>query len=100
MLTINPQEVEATYQTKKDSKKRVTAESRYDYFEVTVLKDGTMVFQPRVLIDPQALSKEVFEQIKESLLNVAQGKVGTAIDIDEGERILKEFRQKKLKAKK
>jgi len=100
MLIIDPQEVETTYQTKKDNKKRVTAESRYDYFEVTVLRDGTMVFQPRILVDPQALSKEVFAQIKESLLNVAKGKVGRAIDIDGGEAILKEFRRKRLKAKK
>lgn len=99
MLTIDPKDIQAKYLTKKDSKKRVTAESHFEHFEVSVLKDGTLVFRPRVLVDPHALSDDIAKQIRQSLDFLAQGKAGKIVDIEAGEQALRAFKARKSKAK-
>lgn len=98
MLTIDPQDIQTKYLTKKDSKKRVTAESHFEHFEVSVLKDGTLVFRPRVLVDPHALSDDIAKQIRESLDYLAKGKAGKIVDVEAGAQALRAFKTRKLKA--
>ena len=96
MLTIDPKDIQAKYVTKKDSKKRVVADSAFEHFEVTVLKNGTLVFRPRILVDPESFSEDIVSQIRESLALLSKGKVGKVIDIQAGEQALQGYKSRKL----
>lgn len=54
------QEVIKEYDTKLDSKNRITLrESKYNYYHVSTFDDGSVILSPRTLISPtEKISKE------------------------------------------
>lgn len=72
------------YDAKIDSKKRLTLrESIFDYFHVKQYKDGTLVLEPRVLVEPSLVSKKTLKMMDKSISNYKKGKVSKAIDLSE-----------------
>lgn len=71
------------YDAKIDSKRRVTLrESPYEYFHIKQYKDGTLVLEPRVLVEPSAISKKTLKMMDDSIKNYKKGKVSKAINLD------------------
>ena len=72
------------YDAKIDSKKRVTLrESIYEYFHIKQYKDGTLLLEPRVLVEPSAISKKTLKMMDKSVKNYKKGKVSKAIDLSD-----------------
>ena len=72
------------YDAKIDSKKRVTLrETFYEYFHVKQYKDGTLLLEPRVLVEPSAISKKTLKMMDNSVSNYKKGKVSKPIDLSE-----------------
>ena len=65
-----------TYDARLDSKKRITIRNpKYEYYHVVEQENGTVVLQPRELIDPLVISKKTLEMIDKSMKNVKDGVV-------------------------
>ena len=72
------------YDAKIDSKKRVTLrDSIYEYFHIKQYKDGTLLLEPRVLVEPSAISKNILKMMDDSITYYEKGKVSKAIDLSE-----------------
>lgn len=72
------------YDAKIDSKKRVTLrESVYEYFHIKQYKDGSLLLEPRVLVEPKAISKKTLKMMDNSISSYRKGKVSKAIDLSE-----------------
>ena len=51
------------YDTKVDSKNRLTIrDSNFDYYHVVVFDNGTIELKPRVLVDPEYISKKYIKK--------------------------------------
>lgn len=83
---INPQEsimekIVKEYDAKIDSKKRLTIRgTEYDYFHIKHYKNGSILLEPRVLVEPK-ISKETLEMIEESVDNYREGKISKPVDV-------------------
>lgn len=78
------QSVVNTYNSKVDSKRRITLRNiKYDYYSVKEYKDGKILLEPRVLIDPFEISEDTLEMIKKSVANVKKGKVSKPLNLDD-----------------
>jgi len=72
------------YDTKVDSKNRLTIrDSNFDYYHVVVFDNGTIELQPRVLVDPEYISKNTLKMMDESIKNLENGNVSEPIDFSE-----------------
>lgn len=72
------------YTTSLDTKKRITIrEAAFSLYNVKVYNDGKVVLNPRVLIDPNTVSKKTFKMIESSMKNLKEGKVSSPIKLDE-----------------
>ena len=72
------------FDAKIDAKKRITLRnSIFEYFHIKQYKDGTMILEPRVLVEPNALSKKTLKMMDKSIDNFKKGKVSKAIDLSE-----------------
>ena len=72
------------FDAKVDSKKRITLrDSVFEYFHIKQYKDGTMVLEPRVLVEPNALSKKTLKMMDKSIDNFKKSKVSKAIDLSD-----------------
>lgn len=72
------------YDAKIDSKKRVTLrDSLYEYFHIKQYKDGTLLLEPRVLVEPSSVSKKTLKMMDDSIKNYKKGKVSKTIDLSE-----------------
>lgn len=81
------------YVAKLDSKNRLTVRgSKYNYYHVSELGDGTVILKPRVLADPDELSANTLRMMDKSMKNFAKGEVSKPIDIDKYLAILDEDR--------
>lgn len=70
------------YNAKIDSKKRVTLrDTLYEYFHIKQYTDGTLILEPRVLVEPNAISKKTLKMMDKSIENYKKGKVSKAIDL-------------------
>ena len=70
------------YDAKIDTKRRITLRDiAFEYFHIKQYKDGTMVLEPRVLVEPDALSKKTLKMMDKSINNYKKGKVSKAIDL-------------------
>lgn len=70
------------YDTKIDSKKRVTLrDSLYEYFHIKQYNDGSLLLEPRVLVEPSAISKKTLKMMDDSISSYKKGKVSKAIDL-------------------
>jgi len=69
------------YDTKIDSKKRLTIRgTSYEYYHVKEYEDGHIELMPRVLVDPQFVSKNTLATMDTSIKNLKSGKVSEPID--------------------
>lgn len=70
------------YDAKVDSKKRLTLrESRYEYYHVQHYSDGSIMLQPRVLVEPLYVSENTLDMMDSSMDNLKKGKAGKAVDL-------------------
>lgn len=73
-----------TYNTKIDSKKRITLKNALcEYFHVEEYSDGKIILEPRELIKPFELSKNTLEMMDKSVENIKKGETSEAIDFSE-----------------
>jgi len=71
------------YDTKLDSKNRLTVrEPSHGYFHVSEFDDGTILLKPRILVDPETISKNALKMIDKSINNFKNKKVSKKIDIE------------------
>lgn len=62
------------YDAKVDAKKRITLrDTKYEYYSVTAYEDGTLSFEPKILVSKKDLSlekaKEAFLKLRENAKN-------------------------------
>lgn len=63
-----------TYDTKLDSKKRLTIRNPlYEYYHVTEYDNGVVVLEPRKLVDPLIISKKTLESMDKTVSNLEKG---------------------------
>lgn len=74
------------YDAKVDSKKRLTLrETPYEYYHVEHYDDGSIVLQPRQLVEPFRVSENTLEMMDKSMENVKNGKAGKPVDLSKFE---------------
>ena len=74
------------YDAKVDSKKRLTLrESPFEYYHVEHYSDGSILLQPRQLVEPLSVSENTLNMMDKSMANVKKGKAGKAIDLSKFE---------------
>ncbi len=72
------------YDTKVDSKNRLTIrDSQYNYYHVIEFENGKIELQPRVLVDPEYISKNTLSMMDKSIENFKSGNVSEPINISE-----------------
>ncbi len=72
------------YDTKVDSKNRLTIrDSNFNYYHVVVFDNGTIELQPRVLVDPEYISKNTLSMMDDSIENYNNNNVSDPIDFSE-----------------
>ena len=72
------------FDAKIDAKRRITLrDSIFEYFHIKQYKDGTIVLEPRVLVEPNALSKKTLKMMDKSIDNFKKGKISKAIDLSD-----------------
>ena len=72
------------YDAKVDNKKRVTIrETTYEYFHIKQYKDGSILLEPRVLVEPNKISKNTLKMMDTSIRNYKKGKTSKAINLEE-----------------
>jgi len=76
-------EISKEYDAKLDNKNRLTVRSsEYSFYHVAELNDGTIILKPRILVDPDGLSKNTLRMMDKSIKNLKNGIVSNPIDID------------------
>lgn len=71
------------YEAKLDSKHRITIRgSEYQYFQVKEYGDGHLELLPRILVDPNEISKKSLKMMDKSVENIKKNKVSDPIDLD------------------
>ena len=71
------------YETNLDSKRRVTVRgASFKHYVVEVYSNGKIILNPRVLIDPNTISKNTLKMIEKSMRNFKKGNVSELIDLD------------------
>lgn len=72
------------YTVSLDNKKRLTIrEAPFNHYNVKVYSDGNVMLSPRILIDPNIVSKNTFKTIELSMKNFKEGKVSKPIGLKE-----------------
>lgn len=75
-------EVIMEYDAKMDSKRRITLRNTsYQYFHVQMNKDGSILLNPRVLIDPIEIDKKTLDMMDKSMENYSKGIVSKPINL-------------------
>ena len=75
-----------SYDTKIDSKKRITLRnSLFEYFHVVEYDDGKILLEPRELTVPFQVSEKSLAMMDTAVANMKDGKVSSAIDLSEFE---------------
>lgn len=71
-----------TYDAKLDSKKRITIRNpKYEYYHVVEKENGTVVLEPRELVDPFIVSKNTYNSMMEDAENLKKGIVSEPIKL-------------------
>lgn len=72
------------YDTKIDSKKRITLRSGvFEYYHVSELNNGTIILEPRELTQPFCVSANTLNMMDSSIENLKAGLVSDAVDLSE-----------------
>lgn len=75
-----------SYIAKIDSKKRITLRNAlFEYFHVQEFEDGKILLEPRELTVPFSVSSNTLNMMDQSVANIKNGKVSSAIDLSEFE---------------
>lgn len=65
-----------------DIKKRLTIRgASAEFFAVKVFTDGHVVLEPRVLLDPDTISKRTLRMMDQSAINLKKRQASPAIDL-------------------
>ncbi len=76
-------EIVRKYETNLDSKKRLTVRGvPFKHYVVEVYSNGKVVLNPRVLVDPNTMSKNTLKMIEKSMKNFKEGKVSEPIELE------------------
>ncbi len=71
------------YEAKLDNKHRITIRgSEYQYFRVRQYGDGHLELLPRILVDPNKISKNTLKMMDKSVENLRNRKVSEPINLD------------------
>jgi virulence-associated protein VapD len=74
------------YDTRLDSKKRVTLRNvLFEYYHVREMENGTIIMEPRELTVPFQVSANTLTMMDESVRNIKAGKVSDKVDLSEFE---------------
>jgi virulence-associated protein VapD len=74
------------YDTRLDSKKRVTLRNvLFEYYHVLEMENGTIIMEPRELAVPFQVSANTLAMMDESVRNIKAGKVSDKVDLSEFE---------------
>jgi virulence-associated protein VapD len=74
------------YDTRLDSKKRVTLRNvLFEYYHVLEMENGTIIMEPRELTVPFQVSANTLAMMDESVRNIKAGKVSDKVDLSEFE---------------
>lgn len=74
------------YDARIDSKKRLTLrESPFEYYHVEHHSDGSILLQPRELVEPFSLSRQSLRAVDESMAGLKNGDASEPIDLSEFE---------------
>lgn len=80
------QNVIREYDTRLDSKKRLTLRSvLFEYYHVSEMDNGTIILEPRELTVPFRVSANTLSMMDEAVRNMRAGKVSDAVDLSEFE---------------
>ena len=70
------------YDTKIDSKKRLTLRSAlFEYYHVKEMADGVIILEPRELTAPFQVSANTLSMMDESVNNLKKGKISAPLDL-------------------
>ncbi len=76
-------EIVKKYETNLDSKKRLTVRGvPFKHYVVEIYANGKVVLNPRVLVDPNTISKNTLKMIEKSMKNFKEGKVSEPVDLN------------------
>ncbi|CAN2039996.1 conserved hypothetical protein [Candidatus Magnetomoraceae bacterium gMMP-15] len=79
------------YDAKLDNKKRLTIRgTKYNFYHIQEFNDGTLVLKPRILVDPNEVSKNTLNMMDKSIDNLKKGNISKPIDIDKYLKIVEE----------
>ena len=79
------------YDARLDNKKRLTIRgTKYDFYHVQELNNGTLILKPRILVDPNELSKNTLRMIEKSMENFQNGNVSKPVNIDKYLKLVEE----------
>lgn len=71
------------YDAAVDNKKRVTIRgANFTHYRIEEYGDGTIFLRPRVLVDPNLLSKNTLRMLDKSVANLKKGRVSKPINLD------------------
>ena len=71
-----------SYDTKLDSKKRITVRgAKFDYYNVQEMDDGSVLLSPRVLVSPFSISENTLQTMDQSINNLEKGAVSKPIKL-------------------
>lgn len=74
------------YDTRLDSKKRVTLRNvLFEYYHVLEMENGTIIMEPRELTVPFQVSANTLAMMDESVRNIKAEKVSDKVDLSEFE---------------
>ena len=72
------------YTTKIDAKNRITIrDAQFVNYKVSVFDDGSVMLNPRVLIDPNEISEKSLKMLEKSVKSFQKGKTSKQIKINE-----------------
>ncbi len=76
-------EIIKKYEANLDDKKRLTVRGvSFKHYVVEVYSNGRIVLNPRILIDPNSVSKNTLKMIEKSMKNFKEGKASEPIDLE------------------
>ncbi|CAN2047437.1 conserved hypothetical protein [Candidatus Magnetomoraceae bacterium gMMP-1] len=79
------------YDAKLDNKKRLTIRgTKYNFYHIQEFNDGTLVLKPRILVDPNEVSKNTLNMMDKSIDNLKKWNISKPIDIDKYLKIVEE----------
>jgi hypothetical protein len=71
------------YDAAVDNKKRVTLRgASFTHYRIEEYSDGTVFLKPRVLVDPNLLSRNTLRMLDKSVANLKKGRVSKPINLD------------------